>query len=73
MTVKNTGAGGNVNNRKNIIIKNCAPFAEYIGEISNKQIDHTKDIDAVILTNSLIESSDDYWKTSVGLWQYYSN
>ena len=45
ITVPNTAAAGAVaNNRKNIIIKNCAPFTNCISEINNTQIDNAKDI-----------------------------
>ena len=39
----NTGTAANPNNRKNIIIKNCALFTECISEIYNTQIDNAKD------------------------------
>ena len=35
VTVKNTDAAANPNNRKNIISKNCAPFNNCISEINN--------------------------------------
>ena len=44
MTVPNTAAAADPNNRKNIIIKNCAPFTNCISEINNTQIDNAKDI-----------------------------
>ena len=59
------------NRNKKVIFKNCAPFTDCISEINNKEIDHAKDIDAVISINNLIEYSDDYLKTSEGLWPYY--
>ena len=43
------------NKNKNVIFKNCAPFTNYISEINNKEIDHAKDIDAVIQMYNLIE------------------
>ena len=43
------------NKNKNVIFKNCAPFTNYISEINNKEIDHPKDIDAVIQMYNLIE------------------
>ena len=45
ITVPNTAAAANPNNRKNIVIKNCAPFTNCISEINNTQIDNAKDID----------------------------
>ena len=32
ITIPNTGTAANPNNRKNIIIKNCAPFTDCISE-----------------------------------------
>ena len=64
ITVPNTAAtGANQNNRKNIIIKNCAPFTNCISEINNTQIDNAKDIDIVMSMYNLIEYSDNYYKT----------
>ena len=36
ITVENTGTAAAPNDRKNIIIKNCAVFIDCISEISNK-------------------------------------
>ena len=71
ITVQNTGAAAALNNRKNIIIKNCAPFTHCISEINNAQIDDAKDVDIVIPGYNLIEYSDNYSRTSGSLWQYY--
>ena len=72
ITVPNTAATvAAANNRKNIIIKNCAPFTNCISEISNTQIDNAKDIEIVMLMYNLIEYSDNYSKTSGSLWHYY--
>ena len=70
ITVKNTGAAA-PNNRKNITIKNCAPFTHCISEINNTEIDDPKDIDIVMSMYNLIEYSYNYFKTSGSLWQYY--
>ena len=70
ITVKNTGAAA-PNNRKNITIKNCAPFTYCISEINNTEIDDPKDIDIVMSMYNLIEYSYNYFKTSGSLWQYY--
>ena len=72
ITVPTIGAAeAAANNRKNIIIKNCAPFTNSISEISNTQIDNAKDIDMVMPMYNLIEYSDSYSKTSGSLWHYY--
>ena len=61
ITVPNTGTTAALNNRnKKVIFKNCAPFTDCISEISNKEIDHAKDIDAVMPMYNLIEYSDNY-------------
>ena len=41
-----------------------------MSEISNTQVDNTKDIDVVMSMCSLIEYSDNYSKISGGLWLY---
>ena len=56
---------------KGAAFKNCAPFTNCISEINNTQIDNVQDIDIVIPMYNLIEYSDNYSKTSGGLWQYY--
>ena len=39
---------------KEVILKNCALFANCISEINNTQIDNAKDLDAVMPTYNLI-------------------
>ena len=51
--------------------KNCAPFTNFISEITNTQIDSAKDIEIVMLMYNLIEYSDNYSKTSGSFWKYY--
>ena len=51
------------NTNKKLIFKNCVPFADYITEISNTQLDHAQKIDVVIPMFNLIEYSDAYSKT----------
>ena len=53
---------------KDVIYKNCAQFTDCRSEINNTQIDHTKYMDVVMPMYSLIEYSDNYSKTSGGLW-----
>ena len=72
VTIPNTAAqGAAANNRKNIIIRNCAPFTKCISQINNTQIDNAKDIDIVIPIYNLIEYSDNYFKTSGSYWNRY--
>ena len=51
--VSNTG-GANPNNRRNIIIKNDAPFTDCISEINNTQIDNVKCLDIIMLMYNFI-------------------
>ena len=46
--IQNTETAAAPNNRKNVIIKNCALFTDCISEINNIQIDGAKDIDGVM-------------------------
>ena len=64
-TVANTGSAKAPNNRsKNVKFKICAPSTDCISYVNNKEIDHAKNIDEVILINNLIEYSSNYLKTS---------
>ena len=72
ITVSNTAAtGAPANNRKIIVIKNCAPFTNCISEINNTQMDNVKDIDIAMPMYNLIEYSNNYFETSGSLWHYY--
>ena len=71
LMLRSRSAGADPNNRKNIIIKNCAPFTNCTSEINNTQRDNAKDIDIVKPMYYLKEYSDNYSKTSAGLWNYY--
>ena len=78
-TITITGAGDDAAAReadernKGVTFKKCAPFAKYISRINNKDIDTAQDIDIVMSMYNLIEYSDNYSKTSGGLWQYYKD
>ena len=67
ITAPNTGTVANLNNRKGIIIKDSAPFTNWITEINNTQIDNAKDINVVIPMLNSIEYSDNCSKTSGSL------
>ena len=55
-------AGADVNKRdKKVILRNCAPFTDYISEINNTQVDHAKYINVVMSMYNLIEYSDNYF------------
>ena len=68
--IPSTGTAAAPNKRKNIITKNCAPFTDCISQINNTHIDNAKDIDIVMPMYNLIEYSNNYSKTTGGLWQY---
>ena len=72
ISVNNTAAEGAAANNaaKKVIFKNCAPFTNCISKINNTQIDNAEYIDIVMPMYNLIEYSDNYSKTSGGLWQY---
>ena len=65
ITVANAAvAAATANNRKNIILKNCAPYTNFISEINNTQVDNAKNIGIVMSVYILIEHSDNYSKIS---------
>ena len=68
ITVPRTAAAAN--NRRNIIMKNRAPFTNCISEINNTQIHNSKHIDIVMPMYNLIEYSHSYSKTSGSLWHH---
>ena len=67
-TAGDAAAANNAN--KKVILKNCAPFTNWISKINNIQIDNTEYIDIVMPMYNLIEYSDNYSKISGSLWQY---
>ena len=56
-----------INGDKEVVFKNCAPFADCISEINNTWIDNAQDIDVVMPKYNLIEYSYSYSKTSESL------
>ena len=46
--IPNRGTTADPNNRKIVIIKNCATFTDFICEMNNTQINNAKDIDRVM-------------------------
>ena len=70
--IPNKGAAAAApNNRKNMTIKICAAFTDWVSAINNTQRDHAKDNDVVMPIRNLVECSDNYLKTIGWLWQYY--
>ena len=78
-TITITGEGDNANARqaderdRGLTFKNCAPFTKCISRIKNTDIDNVHDIDIVMPMYNLTEYSDNYYKTSESLWQYYKD
>ena len=72
ITVNNTAADGAAanNTNKKVIFKNCAPFTNCISKINNTQIYNAEYIDIVMPMYNLLEYSNNYSKTSGGLWHY---
>ena len=68
--VSNTAAAdADANNtNKKVIFKNCAPFTNCISEINITQIENAEYADIVMPMYNLIEYSENYLKTSGGLW-----
>ena len=66
--IPNTRTVSARNNRKNIIIKNSAPFTDSISETNNTQIDNARDSKVVMPMYNLIEYNDNYSTTSGGFW-----
>ena len=58
---------------KSVTFKNCAPFTKCISRKNNTDIDNAQYIDIVMPMYNLTEYSDNYSKTSGGLWQYYKD
>ena len=54
-----------------VIFKNCTSFTDCVSEKDNTQVNDAKDLDVVVPMYNLIEYSDNYSKTSGGLWQYH--
>ena len=75
ITVNNTAAADvDANNaNKKVIFKNCALFTDCKSEINNVEIDNAKGIDIIMLMYTLIEYSDNYWKQSRSLCQYWQD
>ena len=71
MTAINNAAQEQTNNGTNrkIIFKNCA-FTKCISRMNNTQVDHSHEIDVVMLMYNLIKHSENYSETSGSLWQY---
>ena len=57
-------------NNKQAILKNCAPFTDFVTEIKKRQIDNVKDLDVVMPMYDLEEYGDNYSGTTGSLWQY---
>ena len=56
--------------RKDVALKNNAPFTLYISKINNTLLNSAEDLDIVMSMNNLLEYSDNYSVTSERLWSY---
>ena len=76
-TITITRAGDNDNAEraeerdKEVILKDCTAFIDFISKINNTQADNAKDLNVVMPMYILIEYIDKYLKTSESLWWYY--
>ena len=61
---------GNISVNKTAAADAYAPFTDCISKINSTQVDNDKDIDIVMPMYNLIKYSDNYSKTSGGLWKY---
>ena len=61
---------GNISVNKTAATDAYAPFIDCISKINSTQVDNDKDIDIVMPMYNLIKYSDNYSKTSGGLWKY---
>ena len=70
ITVPNTSAQGEASKYRNkkVKFKNSTPFANFLSEIQNKQVDDVLDIDVVMRMNNLIEYIDIHSKTLGNVW-----
>ena len=58
---------------KKLTFENNAPFRSCISKISNTFTDNAEDLDIAMPMYNLLECSDNYSKTSEGLYSYYRN
>ena len=59
----NTGTAAAADNRnKKVVLKNCAPFTNYINETNITQVDDAHDIDVIMAIYNLIEYKDNIGK-----------
>ena len=55
------------NNNIQVVLKNCAPFTDFISEINNTQMNNAKDINVVMPVYNLIKYSDELLKN---IWKF---
>ena len=64
-------ANNNAFGKKKLILKNNAPFINWITKINGIKIDNKEDLDVVTPMYNLLEYSKNYKKTTGSLWNYY--
>ena len=68
VTITNAAlAAGGRNKNIKVVLKNCAPFTNWISKTNKTQIDNAKFIDVVMPMYNLIEYSNNYSETSGSL------
>ena len=61
----------NAKRNNSVAFKNNAPFINCISKINGIQIDNAEDLDVVRPMYNLLQYSQNYWKTTGSLWNYY--
>ena len=61
----------NAKRNNSVAFKNNAPFINCISKINGIQIDNAEDLDVVRTMYNLLQYSQNYWKTTGSLWNYY--
>ena len=56
---------------KKLVLKNNAPFINYISKINGVKIDNAEDLVVVMPMYNLLEYSKNYRKATGSLWNYY--
>ena len=73
-TAANVNATNNANTNafveKKLVVKNNAPFINFISKINGTKIDNAENLDVVMPTYNLLEYSKNYRKATGSLWNY---
>ena len=58
-------------NNKEVVFKNNVLFTSWKSKINNEEEDNVEGLDFAMPMYNSLENSDNYVKTSAGLWQYF--